>query len=82
MTHRIAGHQARRGADWETLHAPLDLVGAIGRAAALGRPVLIDCLTLWLTNVMLAERDVAGECEALVAALAAVQGRSPWFRTR
>lgn len=64
MAERIALHRQRRGAGWRTVDAPLDLAGAV-RAAA-GGPVLVDCLTLWLTNVMLAERDLAAERAALV----------------
>ncbi len=72
MRARIAEHRIGRAPGWETVEAPLDLVGAI--AAADGRPMLVDCLTLWLTNVMLAERDVAADCDALVAACAAAPG--------
>ena len=55
MRDRIALHRARRGEGWETVEAPLDLAGALS-AVPDGRPVLVDCLTLWLTNHMLAER--------------------------
>lgn len=72
MRARIAEHRARRAEGWETLEASLDLAGAIADAGA--RPVLVDCLTLWLTNVMLAERDVAAECDRLVAACAVAPG--------
>ena len=57
MQERIRTHQARRDQGWTTVDAPLDLPGAI-RSAPAGAPVLVDCLTLWLTNVMLAGRDV------------------------
>lgn len=69
MVERIALHRARRGAGWETRDAPHDLAGALKNLPA-GRPVLVDCLTLWLTNRMLAEADVAAESAALVEALA------------
>jgi adenosylcobinamide kinase/adenosylcobinamide-phosphate guanylyltransferase len=68
MAARIAAHQARRGALWTTREASLDLVAAI---AAADRPALVDCLTLWVSNLMLAGRDVAAEGERLVEALAA-----------
>ena len=71
MAARIAAHKAERGDEWDLIEAPLDLVGAI-RAAA-GRTLLIDCLTLWLSNLMAAERDVAAEVDALVAALGAAE---------
>ncbi|RUU71196.1 bifunctional adenosylcobinamide kinase/adenosylcobinamide-phosphate guanylyltransferase, partial [Mesorhizobium sp. M2C.T.Ca.TU.009.01.2.1] len=53
MRERIALHRSRRGEGWVTVDAPLDLVGAIG-ALPNHEPALIDCLTLWLTNHMLA----------------------------
>ncbi len=67
MGSRIAGHRARRAAGWETLEAPLDLAGALGRAG--GRPVLVDCLTLWLNNLLLGGHDVAAATSSLDAAL-------------
>ncbi|MCQ4161756.1 bifunctional adenosylcobinamide kinase/adenosylcobinamide-phosphate guanylyltransferase [Roseomonas sp. GC11] len=69
MRARIAQHQARRDARWETLPAPLDLPAAL--AAAGARPALVDCLTLWLTNLMLGEHDIPAATAALEAALAA-----------
>jgi adenosylcobinamide kinase/adenosylcobinamide-phosphate guanylyltransferase len=66
MSQRIAHHRSRRDARWRTLDAPLDLAGAI---AGLAGPALIDCLTLWLSNVMLAGRDVEAESERLLAEL-------------
>nr|WP_246733999.1 bifunctional adenosylcobinamide kinase/adenosylcobinamide-phosphate guanylyltransferase [Oharaeibacter diazotrophicus] len=70
MAERIARHREDRGAGWVTIEAPHDLVGALRTADAAGRPVLVDCLTLWLTNRMLADADLAAEGDALVAALA------------
>ena len=69
MTARIAEHRARRPADWITLDAPLDLPSAI-RGLPEGRPVLVDCLTLWLTNLILAEQDTAAAGSALIEACA------------
>lgn len=68
MAERIARHQARRGPEWRTVSEPLDLPAAI--AASDGTPRLVDCLTLWLTNLMLAERDWRAETERLTATLA------------
>ena len=70
MRSRIADHRNQRGADWTTLDAPYDLAGAL-RGVDGGAAVLVDCLTLWLTNVMLAEADIAAESAALLEALAA-----------
>ncbi|WP_160000653.1 bifunctional adenosylcobinamide kinase/adenosylcobinamide-phosphate guanylyltransferase [Roseomonas sp. 18066] len=67
MRDRIAQHQARRDARWATIGAPLDLEGALDQAG--DRPALVDCLTLWLTNLMLGEHDVAAATIALEAAL-------------
>jgi adenosyl cobinamide kinase/adenosyl cobinamide phosphate guanylyltransferase len=69
MRARIAAHRARRGADWRTIEAPRDLRGAL--AACGNAPALLDCLTLWLSNLMLAEADIEAEIKGLVAALAA-----------
>lgn len=69
MAGRIARHRACRGAGWTTREEPLALVAALAAEAAPGRAVLVDCLTLWLSNLLLAERDpeaeTAGLCEAL-----------------
>ena len=68
MAERVALHRARRDGRWRTLEAPLDLAEALERAEG---PALLDCLTLWLTNLMLGERDVAAEVERLERGLAA-----------
>lgn len=72
MAARIARHQAERGEGWQTLEAPLGMPAALGRVAE-SDVVLVDCLTLWLSNVMLGERDVEAATEALVMVLAAAQ---------
>lgn len=69
MTARIAEHRARRPADWVTVDAPRDLPAAIANAP--DAPLLVDCLTLWLSNVMLADAEVPSATEALLAALLA-----------
>lgn len=68
MADRIAHHRAQRGADWLTIEAPLDLCGALA-AAQPEEVVLVDCLTLWLTNHLLAGHDLAAESDALLHAL-------------
>jgi adenosylcobinamide kinase/adenosylcobinamide-phosphate guanylyltransferase len=68
MRARIAGHQASRSPCWQTIEAPVDLHTPLIKHA--GRPVLVDCLTLWLTNLMLADHDVAAATASLHMALA------------
>lgn len=68
MRARIAQHRADRGANWTTVEAPLDLAGALA-AARPAEVVLVDCATLWLTNHLLAEHDLAAEAARLLAAL-------------
>jgi adenosylcobinamide kinase / adenosylcobinamide-phosphate guanylyltransferase len=70
MRARIATHRSRRAQGWVNVEAPDDLAGAI-RNAAPDAPVLVDCLTLWLTNRLLADADLAQERSELVAALCA-----------
>ena len=72
MAARIAQHQAERGEGWQTLEAPLDMPDALGSIVE-SDVVLVDCLTLWLTNVMLGERDVDAATETLEAALSAAK---------
>jgi adenosylcobinamide kinase / adenosylcobinamide-phosphate guanylyltransferase len=67
MTERIAAHRVRRGAQWRTIEAPRDLAGAL--RANNSAPTLIDCLTLWLSNLMHAERDWEREMKDLAGAL-------------
>ena len=69
MRARIAEHQGRRGANWQTIDAPTDLAGAIEDAPA-DRPVLVDCLTLWLNNLMYRKINIETAIENLEAALA------------
>ena len=68
MRDRIAAHQARRPNGWQTIDAPVELPEALSRQP--GAPVLVDCLTLWLTNLMLGGHDVEAATSALEAALA------------
>jgi adenosylcobinamide kinase / adenosylcobinamide-phosphate guanylyltransferase len=75
MAERIAEHRKRRGDFWQTVEEPVELAAAIGANAAPGRPILVDCLTLWLSNLMLAGRIVEHEAETVCAALRDARGR-------
>lgn len=75
MTTRITKHRARRGELWETLEAPTDLVGALTSKTCRGRAVLVDCLTLWISNLMLGKHDVEREVAMLTAALPGLDAR-------
>ncbi|MEN3145809.1 bifunctional adenosylcobinamide kinase/adenosylcobinamide-phosphate guanylyltransferase [Neorhizobium sp. IRAMC:178] len=66
MRERIARHRADRGDGWTTHEVPLDLVERLSDIDAPGRVVLVDCLTLWLTNLMMDERDIDTAAAALV----------------
>ena len=75
MTARIARHQAERGHGWTTVEEPLGLVETLHVVARPGRrAVVVDCLTLWLSNLMLAGRDVEAEVARLAAAIGALDG--------
>jgi adenosylcobinamide kinase / adenosylcobinamide-phosphate guanylyltransferase len=73
MKTRIAEHRVRRGGQWHTVEAPLELAGAIEGAPA-SATVLVDCLTLWLNNLMFNNRNTDTETARLAAVLAARQG--------
>jgi len=67
MRARIAAHRARRGARWTTIEEPLELPAVLRGEPR--RPVLVECLTLWLANLMAAGRRPDSETAALLAAL-------------
>ncbi len=66
MQARIAHHRRQRGEGWITVEEPLALVDTLTRESTIGRVVLVDCLTLWLSNLMMAERDPEVEAKRLV----------------
>jgi adenosylcobinamide kinase/adenosylcobinamide-phosphate guanylyltransferase len=70
MRERIAGHRARRGNEWIEHETPLELVPAL-KATDGGGARLVDCLTLWLSNLVHAERDWSKETAELAQALLA-----------
>jgi adenosylcobinamide kinase / adenosylcobinamide-phosphate guanylyltransferase len=69
MAHRIARHRADRGPRWASYDALLDLPEVILRAQASADAILVDCLTLWLSNLILAERDMNAAMSELEEAL-------------
>ncbi|GFE56521.1 bifunctional adenosylcobinamide kinase/adenosylcobinamide-phosphate guanylyltransferase [Geobacter sp. AOG1] len=76
MAERIARHQARRGAQWQTMEEPLDLTGVLTGHDGYFRAVLVDCVTLWLTNLLLTHDDparVMDEVRSLAALLPTLQ---------
>ena len=82
MQARIKAHQVERGSCWNTIEEPMDLTGVLrghshGNAATGNddeRVVLVDCLTLWLSNVMFADKDVRLEIRELVNVIADYRG--------
>lgn len=64
MAARIAAHRARRGPPWRDREAPLELAEALAATDGAG-PRLVDCLTLWLSNLMFADRDLRAETARL-----------------
>jgi adenosylcobinamide kinase/adenosylcobinamide-phosphate guanylyltransferase len=74
MAERIALHRAERGDRWRTVEAPVALADAVRATASPGAVVVVDCLTLWLTNLMLADADVRRAADGLEAALRTAAG--------
>ncbi len=72
MHARIALHRARRPSGWITSEAPLHLALALEQAG--DHPVLVDCLTLWVTNLLLGEYDIEDAADGLIGALRARRG--------
>ena len=68
MEERIARHREERGSRWRTIEAPLDLAAALAQVS-VGETAVIDCLTLWVSNLMHADRDLEAETTRLIAAL-------------
>ena len=74
MAARIERHRAERDDSWEIVEEPLDLAGAIAQHGGEGRTLLVDCLTLWLSNVEQHGCDMEFETEALIAAIGDAAG--------
>jgi len=75
MVERIARHRAARPPSWRVVEVPIALAAALRAECAPDRIVVVDCLTLWLSNLMLAEAPLAPERAALLDALPALPGR-------
>ena len=73
MAARIKSHRQRRGAQWRTIEAPRELAKTL--SACGDGPVLVDCLTLWLSNLMLMEANIEEEIAQLEKALMAARAR-------
>ncbi|MEZ5842447.1 MAG: bifunctional adenosylcobinamide kinase/adenosylcobinamide-phosphate guanylyltransferase [Hyphomicrobiaceae bacterium] len=73
MTERIALHQAQRGSDWRTIEAPLALADVLAQPAGnvANTVIVVDCLTLWLSNLMHHGREPEAETRRLVDAIRA-----------
>jgi adenosylcobinamide kinase/adenosylcobinamide-phosphate guanylyltransferase len=74
MRERIAHHQAQRDGLWKTCEAPFELAKAIRLQVGPDRVVLVDCLTLWLSNILLAEQDLDRETDQLLQAIGDAPG--------
>jgi len=75
MAERIAHHRSRRPAHWELVEEPLHLAAALRGAASPRRCLLVDCLTLWLNNLIVDEARFREERSALLETLPALPGR-------
>lgn len=74
MTARIARHAAERGSNWTLVEEPLALVSALRREARGDRVIVIDCATLWLSNLLLREANLAQESEELAQSVGGLAG--------
>lgn len=74
MAERIALHREQRGPSWTTLEEQIDLTGVLTRECRPDRVVLVDCLTLWLSNLLFADKDLAHETQQLADAVAGLAG--------
>ncbi|QCB53355.1 bifunctional adenosylcobinamide kinase/adenosylcobinamide-phosphate guanylyltransferase [Sphingopyxis sp. PAMC25046] len=74
MRERIARHRADRDARWSTVEAPRDLPAAIDALSGNGAVVLVDCLTLWVSNLLLANADITRAAKQLCDAIARHDG--------
>lgn len=74
MKRRVGTHQSRRGSEWHLREEPMEIGAALGEICDAKTAVLVDCLTLWVTNLMMAEKDVLPEYDMLSAMLSTLSG--------
>lgn len=74
MRQRIDRHRDQRGEGWRTIEEPRDLAGVLAAESTAQRAILVDCLTLWLSNLIFAEADPEAETARLAGALRAAPG--------
>jgi adenosylcobinamide kinase/adenosylcobinamide-phosphate guanylyltransferase len=79
MKDRIAKHKTERGSDWNTMEEPVRISDAVRSAAREYDVVLIDCLTLWLSNLLCSDADVENEVEVLFDSLPIARHASQLF---
>jgi adenosylcobinamide kinase/adenosylcobinamide-phosphate guanylyltransferase len=75
MAERIRHHQERRGRGWRTIEAPVDPSNALREFDAPGRVILVDCVTVWINNLMFHDRAVEPAVADFCAALVQAKGR-------
>ena len=68
MKKRVEEHQARRGSEWQTLHAPINLTEALIETDGKG-PCLVDCVTFWLNNLIFHDEDIDAATKELITVL-------------
>ena len=74
MKRRVGTHQSRRGPEWKLIEEPIDIAAVLAKICDSKTAVLLDCLTLWVTNLMMAEKNVLSECDMLTKALRSLAG--------
>lgn len=74
MHERIARHRELRGNHWQTIEEPLRLTETLHSVTAEGRALMVDCLTLWLTNLMVHDLAVEAEVERFIDNLDRLRG--------
>lgn len=74
MSDKIEQHKSQRGSGWKTIEAPFDLLTPLA-AIKNNECVLVDCITMWLSNHLLKHSDIDHECDRLITALAHCAGQ-------